>query len=320
MAGKTVCLTGAEGFIGSWIVKTLLDHGYTVRGTVRNLENSKHLLELPGASDRLKLFVAELMEPGSFDNVVEGCDGVFHTASPVLFKDITDPQAEVIDPAVNGTLNVLASCAKAQTKKVVLTSSISAIIFTNKRNSKGGIDESLWSDLDFCRENKMWYFLSKTLAEKAAWDFVNEKGLNMVAIHPVTVLGSPLQASPNYGLEMCDVMLEFVGTIKTFRDIDKVLVGVKDMAGAHILAYESPHATGRNICCSTSVDFDLGALLTKMYPTYPISAKVDEAILMVPLGYMSTDKLNALGFQYQQPIEEAISDVVTSLKEHGWLA
>ncbi len=64
-------------------------------------------------------------------------------------------QAEVIDPAVNGTLNVLASCAKAQTKKVVLTSSISAIIFTNKRNSMGGIDESLWSDLDFCRENKV---------------------------------------------------------------------------------------------------------------------------------------------------------------------
>jgi cinnamoyl-CoA reductase len=118
---------------------------------------------------------------------------------------------------------------------------------------------------------------------------------------------------------MCDVMLEFVGTIKTCRDIDKVLVGVKDMARAHIFAYESPHAIGRNICCSTPVDFDLGALLTKMYPTYPIAAKTDEAILMVPLGHMSTDKLNALGFQYQQPIEEAISDVATSLKEHGWL-
>ncbi len=59
---------------------------------VHGAENSKHLLELPGASDRLKLFVAELMEPGCFDNVVEGCDGVFHTASPVLFKDIADPQ------------------------------------------------------------------------------------------------------------------------------------------------------------------------------------------------------------------------------------
>lgn len=87
MAGKTVCLTGAEGFIGSWILKTLLDHGYTVRGTVRNLENSKHLLELPGASDRLKLFVADLMEPGCFDNVVEGCDGV------IQFSSIMSPTA-----------------------------------------------------------------------------------------------------------------------------------------------------------------------------------------------------------------------------------
>ncbi|CAM6022965.1 unnamed protein product, partial [Sphagnum balticum] len=318
MAGKTVCVTGAGGFIGSWIVKTLLDHGYTVRGTVRNLENSKHLLELPGASDRLKLFVGNLMEPGCFDPVVEGCDGVFHTASPVLFKDITDPQAELIDPAVNGTLNVLASCAKAQTKKVVLTSSISAIIFTNKRNSMGGIDESLWSDLDFCREIKMWYFLAKTLAEKAAWDFVNEKGLNMVAIHPVTVLGSTLQASPNYGLEVIRDYLN--GTTKTYRNIDMLIVGVKDVARAHILAYESPHATGRNICCSTSVNFDLGALLTKMYPTYPICAKPNyEATQMVPLGHMSTDKLNEIGFQYQQPVEEAINDTVTSLKEHGWL-
>jgi cinnamoyl-CoA reductase len=123
---------------------------------------------------------------------------------------------------------------------------------------------------------------------------------------------------------MCDVMLEFVGTTKPYRDVDVILVGVKDVARAHILAYESPHATGRNICCSTSLDFDLGALLTKMYPTYPICAKANYQdtvmAVMVPLGHMSTNKLNEIGFQYQQPIEEAISDVVTSLKENGWLA
>jgi cinnamoyl-CoA reductase len=72
---------------------------------------------------------------------------------------------------------------------------------------------------------------------------------------------------------MCDVMLEFVGSTKTYQDINMIFVGVKDMARAHILAYESPHATGRNICCSTSNDFDPGALLTKMYPTYPVCAK-----------------------------------------------
>ncbi len=78
------------------ISERLLHRGSDKQGggcdVVHGAENSKHLLELPGASDRLKLFVAELMEPGCFDNVVEGCDGVFHTASPVLFKDITDPQ------------------------------------------------------------------------------------------------------------------------------------------------------------------------------------------------------------------------------------
>jgi cinnamoyl-CoA reductase len=72
---------------------------------------------------------------------------------------------------------------------------------------------------------------------------------------------------------MCDVMLAFVGTTKTYQNIDMLIVGVKDVARAHILAYEFPHAIGRNICCSTSVNFDLEALLTKMYPTYPICAK-----------------------------------------------
>jgi nucleoside-diphosphate-sugar epimerase len=157
MAGKTVCVTGASGFIASWLVKLLLERGYTVRGTVRNPEKSKHLLQLPGASDNLKLVAANLLEQGGFDEAVQGCDGVFHTASPYFTKNITDPQAQLIDPAVKGTLNVLASCARAQTKKVVLTSSAAAVAFTPKRTAGSFVDESWWTDVDYCEENKVFF-------------------------------------------------------------------------------------------------------------------------------------------------------------------
>ncbi|KAK4278711.1 hypothetical protein QN277_016519 [Acacia crassicarpa] len=133
--GRVVCVTGASGFIASWLVKLLLLRGYTVKATVRDPNDSKkvqHLLELEGARERLSLMKADLLEEGSFDSAVEGCEGVFHTASPVSV-DVKDPQTELIDPALKGTLNVLKSCAKSPSlKRVVLTSSIATMLFNGK--------------------------------------------------------------------------------------------------------------------------------------------------------------------------------------------
>ncbi|XP_047326277.1 phenylacetaldehyde reductase-like [Impatiens glandulifera] len=134
--GKTVCVTGASGFIASWLVNHLLRRGYTVNATVRDLSDPKktaHLVALDGAKERLKLFKAELTDECSFDEAIEGCDGVFHVASPCSLT-CKDPQVELIDPAVKGTINVLNSCAKTPSvKRVILTSSISAVSFTAKR-------------------------------------------------------------------------------------------------------------------------------------------------------------------------------------------
>ncbi|KAH9534836.1 hypothetical protein CY35_17G024300 [Sphagnum magellanicum] len=319
MAGETVCVTGASGFIASWLVKLLLERGYTVRGTVRSPEKSKHLLQLPGASDRLKLVSADLLEQGSFEQAVEGCDGVFHTASPFFTKNITDPQAQFIDPAVKGTLNVLASCAQARTKKVVLTSSVAAVAYTPKRKSTSVVDESWWSDSDYCQETKAWYYASKTLAERAAWDFVKEKNLDMVVINPSMVIGPVLQGSKNTSN---DIILDFLnGTAKTFPNLCIGWVGVKDVAMAHILAYESANATGRYICAERLLHYgDMVALLSKLYPTYPISAKdADETEPRVPQYTLSAQKVKDLGLNFQ-PIEEVIHETVTSFKELGWLA
>ncbi|WVY99745.1 hypothetical protein V8G54_025815 [Vigna mungo] len=156
--GQVACVTGASGYIASWIVKFLLHRGYTVKATVRDPNDPKkinHLLKLDGAKERLHLCKANLLEEGSFDSVVEGCHAVFHTASP-FYHDVKDPQVELLDPAVKGTLNVLKSCVKSPAlKRVVLTSSIAAVAYNGKpRTPDVVVDETWFSDPDFCRESQ----------------------------------------------------------------------------------------------------------------------------------------------------------------------
>ncbi|KAL8500852.1 hypothetical protein ACS0TY_020438 [Phlomoides rotata] len=204
--GKVVCVTGGSGYVATWLVKLLLQRGYTVKATVRHLRDPRrfnHLKALDGADERLELVEANLLEDGSFDSAVDGCDGVFHTASPVS-PGTTDPQAELIDPALKGTLNVLRSCSKVPSiKRVVLTSSTAAIL--RNRNPQGPdvvVDETWFSDPVFCEEIKDWYCLSKTLAEAAAWKFAEENGMDLVVMNPGFVLGPLLQPTLNFSAQL----------------------------------------------------------------------------------------------------------------------
>ncbi|KAG0603573.1 hypothetical protein M758_10G103700 [Ceratodon purpureus] len=315
-SGKTVCVTGANGFIASWLVKLLLERGYTVKGTIRNAEKSKHLLNLPGASERLQLIEADLLKPGAFDSAVQGCDGVFHTASP-FFYNVTDPDAELLDPAVKGTLNVLESCAKARTKKIVLTSSVAAVAYTPKRIGASVVDESFFSDIDLCRKEQRWYVLSKTLAELAAWDFVKEHNLNMVAVNPTMVLGPLLQASMNSSNEL---LLEYLnGTSKSFPNLAVGWVGVEDVALAHLLVYENPKSEGRYICNERVLHYgDFVSLLSKLYPQYPVLAKDADDSPRIPAHELSNEKLKNLGLTFRS-LEEVVHETVACLKELKYL-
>lgn len=169
---ERVCVTGAGGFIGSWVVHSLLEHGYIVHGTVRNKNKSSHLKELPN-SERLHLFEADLLVEGSFDKAFEGCSGVFHTASPFFFSGVTDPETQMLKPAIDGTLSVLRSVCRTPTiKRVIVTSSLAAIIVGNYEQDHEFTEED-WSDENLQRSANMWYLLSKNLAERAFWDFYN---------------------------------------------------------------------------------------------------------------------------------------------------
>lgn len=126
-SAQVVAVTGVSGYIGSEVVKQLLEKGYTVRGTVRSKANTskvQHLLKLADAlPGKLELFEADLLKAGDFDEVVHGADFVLHTASP-FFTESSDPQKDLIDPAVNGTTTILNSAGKAGIKRVVVTSSV----------------------------------------------------------------------------------------------------------------------------------------------------------------------------------------------------
>lgn len=242
-----VAVSGVSGFIGAQVAADLLKRGCTVHGTVRKNvpEKLSHLTSLTEHTGTLNVFEADLNAPGSFDEAVDGCDYAIHVASPYALN-VDDPQTDLVDPAVNGTLSFLKSCKKADVKKVVLTSSLAAI-------ADGGVkgkvfDESDWNSSSTL--DKLAYYYSKTQAEKAAWKFVEEEapGLKLVVINPCAVLGPSLVKSINESMAMLSNTVNglFYGII----DLEFPIVDVRDVSEAHIRAMESETASGRYICCS----------------------------------------------------------------------
>ncbi|GAB2293663.1 NADPH-cytochrome p450 reductase [Dionaea muscipula] len=314
--GETVCVTGAGGFIASWLVKLLLERGYNVIGTVRNPDDPKnsHLRELEGAKERLTLCKADLLEYECLKAVIAGCHGVFHTASPV-----TDDPEEMVEPAVNGTRNVIMAAAEAQVRRVVFTSSIGAVYMEPSRSPDAVVDESCWSNLDFCKNTKNWYCYGKAVAEQAAWEMAREKGVDLVVVCPAVVLGPLLQPSVNASI--IHILKYLTGSAKTYKNAVQAYVHVHDVALAHILVYESPSASGGRYLCAESVLHrgELCQILANFFPEYPIPTKCsDEGKPRAKPYKFSNQKLKKLGLQFI-PVDQCVYDTVKSLQEKGHL-
>ncbi|KAL4616576.1 hypothetical protein ACB092_07G209000, partial [Castanea dentata] len=314
-----VCVTGASGFLASWLVKRLLLSGYHVTGTVRDPGNEKklaHLLSLEGARERLRLVKADLMEEGSFDDAIMGCHGVFHTASPVL-KPSSDPKAEILDPAIEGTLNVLRSCKKNPSlRRVILTSSSSTVRVRDDFDPNIPLDETFWSSVELCERLQLWYALSKTLAERAAWEFCNKNGIDLVTILPSFLVGPSLPG------DLCSTASDILGLLK--GETEKFhwhgrmgYVHIDDVALCHILVYENETAHGRYLCSSTVLDNDeLASLLAERYPSLPIPKRFEP--LNRPYYEFNTSKIKSLVFKFKS-IQEMFDDCIASLVEQGHL-
>ncbi|CAN1283898.1 Bifunctional dihydroflavonol 4-reductase/flavanone 4-reductase [Linum perenne] len=301
---KTVCVTGASGFIGSWLTMRLLEKGYSVRATVRDPDDEKkvkHLAELPNAKTHLTLWKADLSVLGSFDDAIDGCDGVFHVATPMDFES-SDPENEVIKPTVEGILDIMRASAKAKTvKRVVFTSSAGTVDV--EEHHKPVYDENDWSDLDFVRRVKMtgWmYFVSKSLAEKEAWKYAKENNIDFISIIPTLVLGPFI--TPSMPPSLITTLSLFTGN-------------------AHIFLFEHPDAKGRYICNIDDINiYELAEFLTHKYPEYniPTFEGIEEREKLKKVKF-SSEKLKKLGFEYKYGLEDMYKGALESCKEKGLL-
>jgi len=269
-----VLLTGASGYIGKHITLQLLNAGYEVRASVRNKSKAEEVIaamkaHLPGKFDldkKLSFVELDLDSDKGWDAAIKGVDVLMHTASPFPIASPKD-ENELIKPAVDGTLRALKAAHKAGVKRVILTSSVAAIYGSDLPAGKTEYDETIWSDVNH-PVGKVAYNKSKTLAEKAAWEYIaNEaKELELTTINPVLVIGAPLDNNFGSSVSVVERLLE--GKDPMLPDISFSLVDVKDVAAMHVKAIKVTKSKGQRIIASAQsrTFVEIAKTLKKAFP------------------------------------------------------
>ncbi len=242
MSGESVLVTGGSGFIGSYCILDLLRAGYRVRTTVRSPEREAAVRELLGAesADALSFATADLTADTGWGEAVSGCDFVLHVASPF---PLGPPKHEddLIVPAREGALRVLAAARDAKVKRVVMTSSFAAIGYGNGSVDRPFTEED-WTNPD--GPGVTAYAKSKTLAERAAWDFIAREGggLELAVVNPVGVFGPVLGSDFSTSLQLVKRLLD--GAMPGLPRVAFGIVDVRDVADMHVRAMTAPGAAG----------------------------------------------------------------------------
>ncbi len=265
-------LTGITGFIAQHIALALLDRGYQVRGTARSqakADQTKALLRSHHQrADDIEIHITDLLSDQGWTQAVAGCEFVIHTASPIPTVLPRDPDG-LIAPARDGTLRVLKAAQAAQVSRVVMTSSVAAVMYGVRGLIPAVFDESHWSDPSYLQDNTA-YTRSKTLAERAAWEFIDHDGagLELTTICPALVLGPVL--SPDFSASVEVVTQLLSGKLPGLPQLGYQVVDVRDVAAAHILALDHPAAAGeRFIVAEEFMVFEaIADLLRQEFPTY----------------------------------------------------
>ena len=266
-----VLVTGASGFVAQHLILQLLARGHSVRGTLRSLKRADEVRSVlakfdPRAKD-IAFVEADLSSDAGWDDAVLNCDFVQHDASPFPAVHPKD-EMELIRPARDGALRVLKAAKAAGVKRVVLTSSMAAIAYGHGDGRAEVSDETMWSNPD--GPDNTPYTKSKTIAERAAWDYVNGegKGLELVTINPTGILGPALSADVSTSLEIPIRLLN--GKTPGLPRLGFSFVDVRDVAECHVKAMEIPEAAGQRFLATEGFMWfgEAATVVRKASPAY----------------------------------------------------
>lgn len=340
---ETVMVTGGTGYLGSWIVKGLLEKGYTVRLAVRNKNDRskvKHLTNIAqNSTGELELWEADLLQEGSYNETAKGSEFVIHSASPFILN-VTDPQKELVDPALKGTQNVLNAASRSGTvKKVILTSSVAAIHGDNIDMQEQDLEE--FNEEHFNTSSSIEhqpYSYSKVVAEKEAWKIQKAQDQwQLVVINPAFVMGPPLNRITHS--ESITLMKDLLTGKYRWGAPDLMFgfVDVRDVANAHILALENIQAHGRYLLAERVMSiFHFSEVIKKLYgkkyklpmmktpkffvsllaPSFDLSRKFVQRNVGHSLKLNSSKSREQLHLTYT-PIEKTVKDMVDRMEELG---
>jgi dihydroflavonol-4-reductase len=335
--GKTVLVTGGSGYLGGWCIIDLLQRGYRVRTTVRNPSRERDVHAAVesqvGQGPHLTVHQADLMSDEHWDNIIEGCNYVLHVASPFPPKQPKDPD-DLILPAREGTLRVLRTALDHDVKRIVVTSSIAAIRLAKGAQAKV-LDEDDWTDPD--DPSLTPYVRSKTIAELAAWDLVNQRGEQdrLTTINPGAIIGPVLHDDVSYSLQAIQRLLDGGPGVPR---LGFSFVDVRDVADLEIRAMTAPEAAGQRFIAVTQFMWmvDAGKVLrerlgdeaskvpTRTVPDLLVRgmALFDGGIRSVVGGLgkkqeVSSEKARTTLGWSPRPIEDTIAETGETLIHHG---
>ncbi|EPS59154.1 hypothetical protein M569_15655, partial [Genlisea aurea] len=237
----TVCVMDASGRLGAALVRRLLLGGYAVHAAVNNQGELQRYEMESSENSRLRVFHSDPLDYHSIIDALRGCSALFYSFEPPADHSTYDEF--MTESEVRAAHNVLEACAQTDTiDKVVFTSSATAVIWKDHRHrppsSDDVIDEKIWSDVNLCRKFKLWYGLSKTVAEKTAWALAMDRGVNMVSINAGLVMRPDLSIKDPY----------LLGAEDMFNNGVFVTVDLKFLVDAHMCIFEDPSSYGRYLC------------------------------------------------------------------------
>jgi nucleoside-diphosphate-sugar epimerase len=252
---QTVLVTGGSGFLGGWCLVELLQRGYRARTTVRDLAREGEVRANVGSQvdvgDRLAVLAADLTDDQGWAEAVDGCDYVLHVASPFPPAQPKDPE-ELIVPARDGTLRVLRASLAAGVKRVVLTSSVAAVRNAGPDAASDGreLTEEDWTDPGNPRLTP--YTRSKTIAERAAWDYMRAQGAGdrLVAVQPGAIIGPLLGEDRSYSLQAVERML--TGRMPGLPRLGFSFIDVRDVAALEVAAMTAADAAGQRLIAAST--------------------------------------------------------------------